>query len=100
MLAHGVVLLHDNVRPHTAAHTQSLLEHFSWDFLDYAPYSPDLAQSDYHLFTYLKSWLSSRRFNNNEELTEGVRSGLAHRRQASSAQVYTNAFPDTTIPQF
>jgi hypothetical protein len=28
MLTSGVVLLHDNMRPHTAAHTRALLEHF------------------------------------------------------------------------
>jgi hypothetical protein len=40
------------------------------------PYSPDLAPRNYHLFTYLKDWLGSQRFNNNEELTEGVKTWL------------------------
>jgi hypothetical protein len=31
---------------------------------DQPPYSPDLAPNDYHLFTYLKNWLGSQRFNN------------------------------------
>jgi hypothetical protein len=35
---------------------QALLEHFSWELFDHAPYSPDLALSDCHLFTYLKNW--------------------------------------------
>jgi histone-lysine N-methyltransferase SETMAR len=61
------VLLHDNARPHTAARTRALLGHFNWELFDHFPYSPDLALSDYHLFTYLKSWLRSKRFNNNEE---------------------------------
>jgi hypothetical protein len=29
MLIFGIVFLHDNVRPYTAAHTRSLLEHFN-----------------------------------------------------------------------
>jgi hypothetical protein len=33
--------------------------------------------SDYHLFTYLKNWLWSQRFNNNEELMEGVKTWLS-----------------------
>jgi hypothetical protein len=33
---------------------------------DHSPYSPDLALSDYHLFTYLKNWLRAQRFNNDE----------------------------------
>jgi hypothetical protein len=30
MLTPGAVLLHDNLRPHTAARTRALLEHFNW----------------------------------------------------------------------
>jgi transposase len=67
------MLLHDNARPHTAAHTWALLQHFNWELFDHPPYSNDLAPSDYHLFTYLKNWLWSQRFNNNEELMEGVK---------------------------
>jgi histone-lysine N-methyltransferase SETMAR len=68
-----VVLFHDNERQHTAAHTRALLEHFNWELSDHLPHSPDLALSDYHLFTYLKNWLRSQCFNNNEEMNEGVK---------------------------
>jgi hypothetical protein len=34
MLISGVVLLHDNVCPHTAACTQALLAHFNWELPD------------------------------------------------------------------
>jgi histone-lysine N-methyltransferase SETMAR len=44
---------------------------------DYPPYSPDLAPSDHHLFTYLKNWLRSQHFNNNEELMRGVKTWLS-----------------------
>jgi hypothetical protein len=37
MLTHGVVLLHDNVHPHTAARTRALLEHFIWELCDHPP---------------------------------------------------------------
>jgi transposase len=78
MLTYGVVVLHDNVYPHTAARTRALLEYFNWELLDYSPYSPDLAPNDYHLFTYKKkNWLRSQRFNNNEELMEDVRKWLS-----------------------
>jgi hypothetical protein len=43
---------------------------------DHPPSSPDLASSDYHLFTYLKNWLWSQRFDKNEELMEGVKTRL------------------------
>jgi histone-lysine N-methyltransferase SETMAR len=68
-----IVLLHDNACPHTATHTWPLLEHFNWELFGHLPYSPDLALSDYHLFTYLMNWFGSKRFNNNEELMEGVK---------------------------
>jgi histone-lysine N-methyltransferase SETMAR len=53
------------------------LEHFYWEFFDYPPYSPDLALSNYHVFTHLKNWLGSQRFNNNEDLMEGVKTWLS-----------------------
>jgi hypothetical protein len=55
MLTYGVVLLHDNMRLHTAAHTRALLEHFNWVLFDHSPYSPDLTLNDYCLFIYLKN---------------------------------------------
>jgi transposase len=72
MLTSGVVLLHDNAHPHTAARTRALLEHFNWELFDHPPYIPDLAPRDYRLFTYLKNWLGSQLFSNNEQLMEGV----------------------------
>jgi hypothetical protein len=66
------MILHDNVCPHTVAVTQALLEHFNWELFDHLRYRPDLAPSNYHLFTCLKNWLGSQHFNNNEELMESV----------------------------
>jgi histone-lysine N-methyltransferase SETMAR len=43
MLTTGVVLLHENALPHTAARTRALLEQFIWELFDHSPYSPDLA---------------------------------------------------------
>jgi hypothetical protein len=47
------------------------------DLSDHLSYSPDIVLSDYHLLTYLKNWLGSRHFNNNEELMEGVKTWLS-----------------------
>jgi hypothetical protein len=49
----------DNARPHTAARTPAVVEHFNLELFDHPPYSPDLAMSDNHLFTYLKNSLGS-----------------------------------------
>jgi transposase len=76
LLTYGVVLLHDNARQHIAVCTPALLEHFNWELFDYPPYSPDIAPSDYNLFTYTKKRFGTRRFNNNNELMEGVKTWL------------------------
>jgi len=49
-LTKGVVLLY-NARPHTTARTNGLIKLFNWEIFDHPPYSPDLAPSDYHLFS-------------------------------------------------
>jgi histone-lysine N-methyltransferase SETMAR len=72
MLTKGVVHLHDNARPHTAARTNALT---NWDIFDNPPYSTDLAPSDCHLFTKMV-WLATQRFHTNEELMDGVNNWL------------------------
>jgi hypothetical protein len=42
MLTKGIVLLHDNVRPHTAAHTKALLQQFNWEIFEHPPLQPGL----------------------------------------------------------
>jgi transposase len=49
MLTYGVVFLHYNARPHTAARTRALLKHFNWELFDHPRYSPDLAPGGYQL---------------------------------------------------
>ena len=73
MLTKGVCLLHDNARPHTANVTTHLLDSFGWDIIGHPPYSPDLAPSDYHLFTSLKMFMSGKRFQSDEEVENAVK---------------------------
>jgi len=75
MLTKGVILLH-NAWPHTAARTNALIKLFNWEIFDHPPCSPDLAPSDYHLFTKMKVWLATQRFHTNEELMDGVNNWL------------------------
>nr|XP_042912071.1 histone-lysine N-methyltransferase SETMAR-like [Parasteatoda tepidariorum] len=68
MLNAGVVLLHDNARPHMARRTAAGLTKFGSKLFDHPSYSPDLAPSDFHVFLHLKKFLSSgERFGNDEE---------------------------------
>ncbi|GBM70471.1 Histone-lysine N-methyltransferase SETMAR [Araneus ventricosus] len=68
LLSSRVVLLHDNARPHTAVKTGEVLCKFKWDVFQHPPYSPDLAPSDFHLFTAMKKWLWGQHFTDDEEL--------------------------------
>ncbi|GFT11356.1 hypothetical protein TNCV_1144361 [Trichonephila clavipes] len=61
MLTKSVLFLHENVKPHTSQTTENLIESFGLEVLDHAPYSPDLAPSNFHLFLYLKHSLGGKR---------------------------------------
>jgi hypothetical protein len=54
MLTCTVVFLHYNARLNTAAHTQAVLQYFSWELFDHPLHSPVLATKDHHLSTYLQ----------------------------------------------
>ena len=72
MLIDGVVLLHDNVRPHTDRWSTHLLQEISWETFNHPLYS--LASSDFNLFLHLKKLLSGQRqrFQNNREVKMSV----------------------------
>jgi histone-lysine N-methyltransferase SETMAR len=76
MFTKGVVLLHDNARPHTAARTNDLIKLFNWEIFDHPSYIPVLVPIDYHLFTKVKVWLATQLFHTNEELVDGVNNWL------------------------
>ena len=71
MLTKGVVLLHNNMRPHAVARTNALIK-LNWEIFDHSPYILDMSPSNYHLFTKMKVWLATQRFHTNEELMDGV----------------------------
>lgn len=63
------ILFHqDNAPAHKAIVTIEKLKDLGWKLLPHPPYSPDLAPSDYYLFSNLKKWLSGKKFYSNEEV--------------------------------
>ena len=76
-LSKGVILQHDNATPHTAKFTQDWIKRFNWETLPHPPHSPDLAPSDFHLFGPLKRHLAGKRFDDDDDLIEEVRSWLS-----------------------
>jgi hypothetical protein len=50
----GLLFFHDKAPTHRALANQKILACLGFQCLDYTPYSPDLAPSDYRLFPGLK----------------------------------------------
>jgi histone-lysine N-methyltransferase SETMAR len=75
LLSKRVLLLHNNARPHTAAHTVDTLRALKFELLKHPPYSPDLAPSDFHLFGPMKEHLWGQKFADDNEVLEAVQVG-------------------------
>ena len=80
-LTQGVMLLHDNSRPHTAHITFNAIRQLNWEVLEHPAYSPDLAPSDFNLFGPLKNALRGRRFETDDEVKEVVHDWLRSQSQ-------------------
>lgn len=73
LLTAGVIVLHDNARPHVANQVQDLFQRFKWEMLRHPPYSPDLSPCDFHIFGPLKKALKGQRFQSDAEVQDAVR---------------------------
>jgi len=49
IFAADVLILHDNVRPHTSGAISEILEKYGWRVLPNPPYSPDVSPPDFDL---------------------------------------------------
>ena len=74
LLMQEVILLHDNIRPHTVWVT---VDSLGIQVLPHPPYSPDLAPSDYHRFAPLKKMLRGQKFASDMEVQWAIRQRLA-----------------------
>ena len=59
----GQVFLHDNAPSHKSKMVQNYLETLNWEVLPHPAYSPDLAPSDYHLFSSMGHALGEQHWN-------------------------------------
>lgn len=69
---HKVILLHDNAPAHTAKPVRETLEALSWEVLAHAAYSPDLAPSDYYLFSSMGHAIKDQHFKTAGEVEKWV----------------------------
>ena len=65
-----------NARAHRAPATQKELAYLGFQFLDHPPCSPDLAPSDYHLFSGLKKQLKGHHFSSDVEVIAAAERSL------------------------
>ena len=76
LLSSGVLLQHDNARPHTARTTVATITDLHFECLLHPPYSPDLAPSDFHMFGSLKEATGRKKFRSDEEVRHAVHEWL------------------------
>ena len=76
----GVILHHDNARPHTAAQTVHTINNLGWEWelLPYLIYSPGLAPSDVHQCGPLKEFTRGTKFESDDEVKSVVSDWLKH----------------------
>jgi histone-lysine N-methyltransferase SETMAR len=72
----GVLLHHDNARPHTDQATQNRIQEPQWELLEHPPYSLNLTPSDFRLFGPLKNHLGGKHFTDEEVVETEVQKWL------------------------
>lgn len=75
------LFLHDNAPSHTSKRVRDTLDALGWEVLPHAPYSPDLAPSDYHLFSSMRHALADQHFQNYEEVEKWVADWFASKNE-------------------
>ena len=56
------MLIHDNARPHSANLAKNTTQELGWEVIPHPPYSPDVASSDFNLFSSLSNNLQGTSF--------------------------------------
>jgi hypothetical protein len=75
-LSTGVLLEHDNARPHIARSTVTTIQDLAFECLPHPPYFPDLAPSDFQVFGPLKQAMGGKPFRSEKEVQEVVHEWL------------------------
>ena len=84
---HDIKLHHDNARPHTFAQSLRLPAWAGlWSLILHT--APDLAPSDFHLFSSMKDSLHGERFDDRDEVKNAIKMWLKQR----DAEFFRNGF--------
>ena len=71
-LTRGVLLLHDNTPAHKSQVVMTAVTECGFEIIPHPPYSPDIAPSDFNLFSKLKFHLRGTQYESNEGVKEVV----------------------------
>lgn len=77
----GILLQQDNAPVHTCHVATAAALECGYELLPHPAYSPDLAPSDYHLFSNLKKYLRGRHFHDDEEAKNCVENWLSEQEE-------------------
>ena len=83
-LHRGILFHHDNAPVHSSRIVRDVLREFQWELLPHPPYSPDLAPSDFFLFSKLKEHLKGVYFNDTNEASKQQKHGSQNGQQITS----------------
>ena len=72
----GVLLLHDNAPVHKSNVVQATIRQAGFAELNHPAYSPDIAPTDYHMFSHLKKFLRGKSFGSDDEVIATVETYL------------------------
>ena len=76
IVSHGVLLLHDKTPIYKWNIVQAAIRQAGFIELNHPAYSPDIAPSDYHLFSNLKKFLRGKNFSSDDEAVTTVENYL------------------------
>ena len=84
---------HDLTQLHS--HKAFFVNLVGWEVLDHPSYNPNLAPSDYHLFTDLEKWLGGQRFDSNDELKSSVADWVS-----TQERIFYNMGIEKLVPRY
>ena len=77
----SLIFLHDNAPAHTSLVVRNYLKNIKWEALPHPPYSPDLAPSDYHLFSSMGHALTEQHFTYYEDVRKWLNEWFASKEE-------------------
>ena len=84
-------VLRDNGKPHVTQLTQKNITEFGWEILEYPPYLPGLAPSDYYFFLSFQNHFGNKKSNDFNEIHFDLAAFFSNRDLLISTNVESNS---------